>query len=254
MLAGDSPQEIINWLVANDANNTPNSRQYGIASLSNGTALTAGYTGTGTLNYKNHIAGPNYCIQGNILLGQAILDSMEARFLSEPGDLACKLMAALQGAKVPGADTRCSSNGPNGTSSLFAFLKVAQPTDTYGNPSLIVSVKTPGGFGIEPIDSLQTLFDNEHTCSSAVGLQSSIDAVHTYPNPVEHILKVSIDPTRSDWTACYYSFKNTLGMTVLYGQIPQSENSIDVSNLPSGIYFFEWGTSQSRSVKKIVKK
>ncbi len=253
MLAGDSPQEIINWLVANDANNTPNSRQYGIASVSNGSALTAGYTGSGTLNYKNHIAGPNYCIQGNILLGQAILDSMEARFLQEPGDLACKLMAALQGAKVPGADTRCATNGPNGTSSLFAFLKVAQPTDTYGNPSLIVSVKTPGGFGIEPIDSLQILFDNAHSCSSAVGLEASLEAIQVYPNPVDHTLTVGLGPTRANFTDCTYSFRNTLGQLVLHGGLLKSENFIDVSGLPRGIYFLEWITPQSRLVKKIVK-
>jgi uncharacterized Ntn-hydrolase superfamily protein len=254
MLAGDNPQEIINWLVANDANNTPNSRQYGIASLSNGSALTAGFTGTGTLNYKNHIAGPNYCIQGNILLGQAILDSMEARFIREPGDLACKLMAALQGAKVPGADTRCSSNGSNGTSSLFAFLKVAQPTDTYGNPSLIVSVKTPGGFGIEPIDSLQILFDNAHSCSSAVGLEASLEGLHVYPNPVEHTLMLAYEPAHPDFTNCTYSFRNTIGQNVLHGFLPRTENSIDVSALPAGIYFLEWITPQSRLVKKIVKQ
>jgi uncharacterized Ntn-hydrolase superfamily protein len=253
MLAGDGPQEIINWLIANDANNTPNSRQYGIASLSNNSALTAGYTGSGTLNYKNHIAGPNYCIQGNILLGQAILDSMEARFLREPGDLACKLMAALQGAKVPGADTRCASNGPNGTSSLFAFLKVAQPTDTYGNPSLIASVKTPGGFGIEPIDSLQILFDNLHSCSSTVGIEPALDEVHVYPNPVNHTLIVDFEPTRVDFEGGMYSLRNTLGQTVLIGHLFKSENFIDVSGLPNGIYFFEWVSAQSHLSRKIVK-
>ncbi len=29
---------------------------------------------------KNHILGPTYSIQGNILLGQQILDSMQSRF------------------------------------------------------------------------------------------------------------------------------------------------------------------------------
>ena len=81
------------------------------------------------MDYKNHIVGPNYAIQGNILSGQAILDSMEARFLATPGPLADKLMAALQGANVPGADTRCLANG---TSSLSAFLRVAKPNDLPG--------------------------------------------------------------------------------------------------------------------------
>ncbi len=72
-----------------------------------GTPRSAAYTGQNCVNYKNHITGRNYSIQGNILLGQQILDSMEARFLRAEGELACRLMEALQGAKVVGADTRC---------------------------------------------------------------------------------------------------------------------------------------------------
>jgi uncharacterized Ntn-hydrolase superfamily protein len=95
MLAGDTPAQIISWLIANDAQSNSTNRQYGITALVNGSPQTAGFTGSNCLNYKNHVTGPNYCIQGNILLNQAILDSMEARFLNEPGDLACKLMAAM---------------------------------------------------------------------------------------------------------------------------------------------------------------
>ena len=159
MNAGDTPSEIIQWLTDNDVQNTPENRQYGIAALVNGIPETAAHTGSSTDDYKNHILGTNYAIQGNILLGQEVLDSMESRFLNEPGDLACKLMAALQGANMVGADTRCSTNG---TSSLFAFVKVAQPDDTFGSPSFKVSVRTQDNTGIEPIDSLQTLFNNAH--------------------------------------------------------------------------------------------
>lgn len=161
MNAGQTPSQIIQWLVNNDVSNQPQYRQYGIAALVNGQAQSAGYTGSSTMNYKNHITGPNYAIQGNILLGQQILDNMEAGFLNEPGDLSCKLMAALQGANVVGADTRCASNG---TSSLFAFLKVAQPNDQFGSPSFSIAVTTSNGQGIEPIDALQNKFDNQHTC------------------------------------------------------------------------------------------
>ena len=68
----------------------------------------------------------NYSIQGNILLGAEILDSMEARFLAATGPLSDRLMACLQGANVPGADSRCLANG---TSSLSAFVRVAKPGD-----------------------------------------------------------------------------------------------------------------------------
>src|SRR4030095_797224 len=107
MDSGYSPQQIIDSVVANDIQNNPTIRQYGVVDFTG----AAAYTGVNCDDYKNHIVGPNYSIQGNILLGQQILDSMQSRFLNTPGTLACKLMAALQGAKVPGADTRCLDEG-----------------------------------------------------------------------------------------------------------------------------------------------
>jgi len=154
-----------------------------------GAPESAAHTGSATNNYKNHITGPNYSIQGNILLGQEILDSMEARFLDATGDLACKLMAALQGAKTVGADTRCTANG---TSSLFAFVKVAQPADTFGSPSLVVSVRTKNGQGIEPIDTLQIKFDLVHDCNT-VGMTQRDDfssRYRLYPNPAGDMIRI----------------------------------------------------------------
>lgn len=243
MLAGDAPQQIIDWLVANDANNTPNNRQYGIASFVNGAPQTAGYTGSGTLNYKNHITGPNYSIQGNILSGQAILDSMESRFLNEPGDLACKLMAALQGAKVPGADTRCANNG-EGTSSLFAFLKVAQPQDEYGNPSLLLGVKTPGGAGIEPIDSLQSLFNGQHSCSQSVGITASKPELNVYPNPTHGILH--INRSDADYSVYNYLLRDAYGRRAAEGRIESANHSLDLSALQKGFYVLELNSGAER--------
>jgi len=156
MDAGDSPQAIVNFLIFNDVQGDATIRQYGVVDLDNtGSPRAAAYTGGNTFDYKNHIIGPYYTIQGNILLGQEILDSMESRFLNAEGSLACKLMAALQGANVPGADTRCTSEG---VSSLSAFLRVARPGDTTGTFYMDLQVvETP--FGVEPIDSLQQLFD-----------------------------------------------------------------------------------------------
>ncbi len=120
--AGDSPVQLMNWLVANDAGSNPQIRQYGAVRLGTVYPRSAAFTGTNCMDYKGHRTGANYSIQGNILLGQKVLDSMEARFKRAPGDLACKLMAAMQGAKMVGADSRCAGNG---SSSLFAFLKVS---------------------------------------------------------------------------------------------------------------------------------
>ncbi len=167
MLAGDSPDQIVNFLINNDAQGTPQDRQYGIADLDdNGSPRAAAFTGVDCFDYKNQIVGSYYAIQGNILAGQEILDSMESRFLNASGSLAERLMEALQGANVPGADSRCLNEG---VSSQSAFIRVARPNDIYGSPYLdLVVDQTP--FGVEPIDSLQSLFDNwtAPDCSFAI--------------------------------------------------------------------------------------
>lgn len=74
MLEGMTPAEIIAWLEENDVQNNPTIRQYGITAMVDGSPESAGYTGVNTDDYKNHVTGPNYSIQGNILLGQMVLD------------------------------------------------------------------------------------------------------------------------------------------------------------------------------------
>ena len=174
MLAGDSPQEIIAWLIANDAQGNPTQRQYGIADFdSSGQPRAAAFTGVNCLDYKGQIEGVHYAIQGNILLGPQVLDSMEARFLAATGSLAERLMAALQGANIPGADSRCLSEG---VSSQSAFIRVARPNNPYGNNHLdLVVAQTP--FGVEPIDSLQVLFDGWSPPSGAFALSPATIAI-----------------------------------------------------------------------------
>lgn len=152
---GLSPEALMAWLEANDIQGNPAIRQYGMADLVTGEARAAAYTGLNCMDWKGHIVGPNYAIQGNILLGEEILTQMEAGFTGTEGTLAEKLMAAMQGANVAGADTRCLEEG---VSSRSAFLRVANPGDDPDNLSLDLVVDiTPEG--IEPIDVLQAEFD-----------------------------------------------------------------------------------------------
>ena len=248
MNLGETPSQIIDWLVANDVSSQPQLRQYGIVAMVGGSPQSAAHTGSSTDNYKNHITGLNYSIQGNILMGQVVLDSMEARFLREEGDLACKLMAALQGAKMVGADSRCSSNG---TSSLFAFVKVAQPLDIFGNPSFLLSVETVANAGIEPIDSLQILFDEIHDCTG-VGINISEDFkanFTVYPNPVNDI--VSIKNKSSE----VYQVQ----LLDLRGKLINSFELIDkiefdISSEASGLYLIQLSNDNNYFTTKIIKK
>ena len=159
MEAGDSPQEILDWLMDNDSQHQ--TRQYGIVDLIGGVGgepRAAAFTGNNNGSFANHIIGPNYAIQGNILLSQDVLDDMETGFLETSGTLADKLMAAMQGAKRIGAQTTCTSNQ---TSSKSAFLRVAKVEDlytNYGHLSVDLNVSRTE-FAVDPIDVLQTTYD-----------------------------------------------------------------------------------------------
>ncbi|MBC22174.1 MAG: hypothetical protein CMG54_04870 [Candidatus Marinimicrobia bacterium] len=151
---GLTPDEIIDYIVENDVSNNPAIRQYGIVDIYDG-GRSAAYTGSNCMDYKDHILGPNYAIQGNILLDENVLLSMEQNFNQTIGTLSDKLMAALQGANIPGADSRCLDNN---TSSLSAFIRVAKPLDEEGDYYLDLNINNTSN-GVEPIDLLQELYN-----------------------------------------------------------------------------------------------
>lgn len=257
MEAGDSPQEIITWLVQNDDGTdgrNKNYRQYGIIDLNDGHPRVAAYTGHYASNVKNHILGPNYAIQGNILLEQAVLTDMETAFINETGSLADKLMAAMQGAKRVGADSRCSSYGK---SSLSAFVRVAQSTDTnsfYGNLSLDLNVwATPAG--IDPIDSLQNVYDKWKVTSlkEITNSPNSFFIYQNFPNPFNSITTIRYQLSVA--SKLELNIYNVLGKKVqtLVNRRQQSGSykvEWNANNFPSGIYLCrlvtEKGFSQSR--------
>ncbi len=228
MNLGYTPQQIIDSAVAHDFQSNPSIRQYGVVSLDSG-GLSAAFTGVGCMDYKNHITGPTYSIQGNILLGQQILDSMEARFINTSGNLACKLMAALQGAKVVGADTRCNSFG---ISSFSSFIRVANPGDSAGNLFLDITVNTYPN-QIEPIDTLQSLFDLWGGCAASyVPLPNGVEGIKYYPNPVKDFL--TLDLSAEETSALLF---NTSGVLIRKIQCSSSKTKINFEDISPGIYF-----------------
>lgn len=153
MLLGKSPQEIIDWMVTHDAQGNPSVRQYGVVDLVR-RGQSAAYTGVNCQNYKNHATGPGYAVQGNILLGQMIIDTIKNVYLRTPGPLADRLMRALEAAKIIGADTRCASRS---TSTQSSFIKVVRIGDGATPYLLQIVPDTPSG--TDPIDVLRVRFN-----------------------------------------------------------------------------------------------
>lgn len=247
MEAGDSPQEIMDWLVANDVSNDPTIRQYGAVDLNGGTPRSAAFTGNNCFAEYIHLTGSNYSIQGNILISEDVVNDMETAFLNETGSLADKLMAALQGAKRPGADSRCLSYG---ISSASAFLRVADPSDTdssYGNLSLDLNVWITSDT-FEPIDALQDAYD------ATLGDQDNVlieKTISLFPNPATNNVTIRSKNTMID----SYEIYNILGelITSRTISIPKNNIYLDVINYPKGIYFVSvFGNNQKLVTKKLI--
>jgi len=196
MEEGYTPSEIIDLLQENDIQNNPSIRQYGIVAIDSGNnygylyeeecseiedtywngasnsgelgectdipiSSSASFTGENCSNWRGHINGIEYAIQGNILLNEDVLNQMEYNFLNTNGTLDQKLMSAMQGANIPGADTRCLDEG---ISTLSAFIRLAKPSDDNNyymdlNVNSVIPYYSQTGLWLEPIDTLQTLYN-----------------------------------------------------------------------------------------------
>lgn len=246
MELGLSPEEIIDWLLENDACSSqgfdPEYRQYGIADLDDeGLPRTAGWTGSLADDYKEDRQGINYSVQGNILLDQSIIDNMEANFLNNNGSLADKLMDALQGANVAGADARCL---PQGTSSAIAYIRVYGPDDDPEEP--MIDLEARPAVGVEPIDVLQDLYDD----FLSVRDQELRSAISLYPNPVNDRLNLS---TNNGIQINAVAIYDVSGKLIQSSQQSATDLSLDVSGLNSGLYLLQIQTSKGRVTQQFVK-
>lgn len=253
ILAGDTPQQALQWLVANDAAGDPTVRQYGIAALVNGNGLTAAFTGGACFDFKGHRVGRSqgmhYAIQGNILITDAILDSMEARFIRANGDLACRVMAAMQGANVPGADERCSIEG---VSSKFAFLKMSRPTDRDGFPTLSLGIQFKAGESIEPLDTLQRLFERAWSCqtTSTVNTVRSKPVVILFPNPANEQVVLQADGSLTK--SVPFTMMDQWGRITMRATFIGPRMELPVAHLPEGMYQLLWHTEHGLQTQRVM--
>ncbi len=251
MEAGDDPSMIIDWLINNDAcssqNFDPAFRQYGIADL-DGTMnpRTAGFTGNMCDDYKEDRQGATYSIQGNILLNQSVIDNMEDNFNNTAGTLADKLMAALQGANFPGADQRCLAAG---TSSTTAYLLVYKADDEPNDPWLRLNVgqQSPG---VEPIDLLQTMYDDFLT----TGDFDPFPGLKLYPNPVTDTLMLSFNTETNIETMEIFDIYGKLVLTQKADQTGGNSIQLKVNTLTGGLYFLKVSKGNMETTLKFVKQ
>ena len=111
LLKGTAPKDILTLLRNSDPSHQ--SRQYGIVDL---LSRRATFTGRNCGAWAGGVVGSvdsiAYAIQGNVLTGQPVVDAAQTAVIGTVGDLAEKLMAAMEAAHDYGGDGRCSCD-PN---------------------------------------------------------------------------------------------------------------------------------------------
>lgn len=227
---GLNASDALSAVLANDQCQFGNTtdRQYGIVTLQNGVVDAISYTGKGALNHAGHRTGVDYAIQGNILLGPEILDSMEARFnRSEGQSLLYRMMEAMQGANVPGADSRCLVDG---LSSKSSFIRVANPEDGDGQLMVDIKVESPE-FDNDPIDILQSLVD---LLSNTEDYNLDESDVKIYPNPASHYTRLELTEV-GDYDN--YTITDSAFSIVKSGHVTSKHMEIALDALAPGIYF-----------------
>lgn len=196
MLQGTSPDDILAILA--DRDNFLRGRQYGMVDLE-GRALT--FTGSIAGAWAGGVTGEVgdlvYAIQGNVLTGQPVVDDAEAAILNTPGDLAEKVMAAMEAAHLAGGDGRCScsQSNPEGCgapppnfshSAYCAYFLVARPGDPKkecdmnlgcgrGAYFLTINIKNLDQNDPEPIGLMRAEYDAWRV--SKQGLADSVESL-----------------------------------------------------------------------------
>jgi len=67
---------------------------------------TAAFTGKETIGWSGHFGGKDYVVAGNMLVEGEVLDAMAQAFESSEGELAERLMKALEAGQEAGGDKR----------------------------------------------------------------------------------------------------------------------------------------------------
>jgi uncharacterized Ntn-hydrolase superfamily protein len=98
---GRSPGEVLSTLLENDANREH--RQVGIVDAG---GRSATFTGKRCFRWAGGISGKNFCVQGNILAGEEVVDEMARVFTSAKGTLGERLISALEAGQKKGGDRR----------------------------------------------------------------------------------------------------------------------------------------------------
>jgi len=161
---GMPASEVMKALAATDS--LWDGRQVGIVDARGG---AASWTGTRALDWAGGEIGPGFACQGNILAGPAVVADMAKAFRETPGELAERMIAALEAGQAAGGDKRGQQS---------AALLIVRPSA--GNPEYneryidlrVEDHKTP----IKELRRVWHIFQGFHLANAHLNYATSFEA------------------------------------------------------------------------------
>jgi uncharacterized Ntn-hydrolase superfamily protein len=101
MSAGNSAEQTVEALTSEDEDREH--RQVGVVDA-RGRAST--FTGSECFDWAGGVTGEHYAAQGNILVGKETVEAMASTYAEADGDLATRLLEAIDAGQVAGGDSR----------------------------------------------------------------------------------------------------------------------------------------------------
>jgi uncharacterized Ntn-hydrolase superfamily protein len=128
MSRGKTAEETVEALISSD--DEREHRQLGVVDA-RGRAAT--FTGSECFEWAGGVAGEHYAAQGNILVGRETVEAMAKTFEATAGDLAGRLLAALDSGQGAGGDSRGKQSG--------ALLVVKEGSGYGGNNDRLLDLR-----------------------------------------------------------------------------------------------------------------
>jgi uncharacterized Ntn-hydrolase superfamily protein len=172
---GLSPEEVIAKLTGPDGERE--FRQVGIVDAK---GRTATYTGKRCIDWAGGKTGDAFAAQGNILVSAATVDAMASAFAGAKGELAERLMTALEAGDRAGGDSRGRQSaaiavarkggGYGGFNDRYVDLRVEDHADPVGELRRLLDIE----LGKDPLARARRLAREGHAAEAITVLQEAI--------------------------------------------------------------------------------
>ncbi len=174
MSAGQSARQALEALLAADEG--AEDRQVALVDSQGGVAA---HTGERCFDWAGHQVGQGFSCQGNILTGPETLEAMAESFKAADGELADRLMAALQAGDLAGGDRRGKQS---------AALLVVRPNGGYGGDNdRYLDLRVDDH--LEPVQTLQGLVTSHHVFFGASSAEDQLTIDASIAGELQGLLK-----------------------------------------------------------------